>query len=171
MNTRRSFFQDVTLLSALLALVQEEGYAQDKDEKTSDFWDAYFTEASRDPSQVSRGSTDSNLIDPTKKVQLIQATDAGLRYPDAIADSELRSESDVVVTVNAGHFRPAPDDHKAIAKSKSAQIRLDWIQTRPIMNLLAPMAWAGLAAWGVSQTTGGVQVKNNAITGSKVNVH
>jgi len=153
MNTRRSFFQDVTLLSALLALVQEEGYAQDKDEKTSDFWDAYFTEASRDPSQVSRGSTDSNLIDPTKKVQLIQATDAGLRYPDAIADSELRSDSDVVVTLNAGHFRPAPDDHKAISKSKGAQVRLDWIQTRPIMNLIAPMAWAGLAAWSVDKTT------------------
>ena len=153
MNTRRSFFQDVTLLSALAALVEEEGYAQDKDEKTSDFWDAYFTEAARDPNQVSKGSTDGSLMDPTKKVQLIQATDAGLRYPDAISDSELSSDSDVVVTLNAGHFRPAPDDHKAISRSKGAQVRLDWMQTRPIMNLIAPMAWAGLAAWSVDKTT------------------
>src|ERR1039457_1919593 len=153
MNTRRSFFQDIALLSALAALAEEEGYAQAKDEKTADFWDAYFTEAARDPNQGSKGSTDGSLMDPTKKVQLIQATDAGLRYTDAISDSELRSDEDVVVTLNAGHFRPAPDDHKAISRSKGAQVRLDWMQTRSIMNLIAPMAWAGLAAWSVEKTT------------------
>jgi hypothetical protein len=102
-------------------------------------------------------------------VELIHATDSGLVYPDTIADSLLPNDSDVVVTVNPGHFRTAPDDHKAIAKSKGAQIRLDWVQTRPIMNLLKPMAWAGLAAWSVSQTTGTVTPKKNVITGAKEN--
>jgi hypothetical protein len=157
MITRRSFFQDVALLSALAALAEKEGYAQANDESMSKFWDAYFSEATRDPTApLSRGDpslTDPNksLVDPNKKAQLIHATKDGLRYPDAIADSELRSDSDVVVTVNPEHFRPAPDDHKAISKSKGCQIRLDWVQIRPIMNLIAPMAWSGLAAWSLEK--------------------
>jgi hypothetical protein len=153
MNTRRSFFQDFALLSALAAIAEQEGYAQAKDEKLSDFWDAYFTEAERDPNHISRGTTDASLMDPNKKVQLIHATDSGLIYPDSIDDKLLMPESDVVVTVNPAHFRPAPDDHKAISRSRGCQIRVDCIQTRPIMNLIAPMAWAGLAAWSMEKTT------------------
>lgn len=152
MNTRRSFFEEIAMLSVLAAMVEEEGFAETQDSKMSDFWDSYFSEATRDPNQVSRGSTDSTLIDPSKKVQLIHASDSGLRYPDTIADSELPDDSDVVLTIAPGHFRPAPDDHRAIARSKSAQVRLDCVQTRPIMNLLAPMAWSALAAWSVNKT-------------------
>src|ERR1035441_2907428 len=136
MYTRRSFFQDAALLSALAGIVEQEGYAQPKDDTVSNFWDAYFDEAERDPNQISRGSTDGGLI-----------------YPDGIDAKLLLAESDVVVTVNPSHFRPAPDDHKAIARSKNCQIRVDCVQTRPIMNLLAPMAWAGLASWSVDRTT------------------
>jgi hypothetical protein len=155
MFSRRSLFQDTALLSALAALVREEGFAQapDQSPKVADFWDAYFDEAQRDPNQVSRGSTDSSLIEPSKRVQLIQATDDGLIYPDGIDNTKLLAESEVVVTLNPAHFRPAPDDHRAISRTKGCQIRLDCIQTRPIMNLLAPMAWAGLAAWSLDKTT------------------
>jgi len=153
MNSRRSFFQDIALLSALAGIAEQEGLAQAKDEKVTDFWDAYFEEAERDPNQISRGSNDGDLMDPSKKVQLICATDAGLIYPDTIANTQLMAEGDVVVTVNPAHFRPAPDDQRAISKSKGAHIRVDCVQTRPIMNLLAPMAWAGLAAWSLKDTT------------------
>lgn len=153
MNSRRTFFQDIALLCALAGIAEQEGYAQTKDDKVSDFWDAYFDEAARDPNQISRGSADGGLMDPTRKVQLIHATDSGLVYPDTIDASQLMAEGDVVVTVNPAHFRPAPDDHKAISRSKGAHIRVDCVQTRPIMNLLAPMAWAGLAAWSVKDTT------------------
>ncbi len=154
MNTRRSFFQDAALLSALAALAEEKSFAQAaKDEKLSNFWDAYFDEAERDPNQVSRGSNDASLIDPSKRVQLIHATDSGLIYPDGIDNSQLLNESDVVINVSPAHFRPAPDDRKAISRSRGCQIRLDCVQTRPIMNLIAPMAWAGLAAWSLDKTT------------------
>jgi hypothetical protein len=154
MNSRRSFFQDAAVLSALAALIEEQGFAQQpKDEKLSNFWDAYFEEAERDPTHVSRGSNDASLMNPSKRVQLIHATDSGLIYPDGIDAKQLLAEEDVVVTLNPAHFRPAPDDHKAISRSKGCQIRLDCIQTRPIMNLLAPMAWAGLAAWSQDKTT------------------
>jgi hypothetical protein len=154
MNTRRSFFHDAALLSALAALCETEGHAQGaKDSSMSDFWDAYFEEAERDPTHVSRGSNDGSLLDPQRKVQLIHATDSGLIYPDGIDTKQLLPEEDVVLTVSPARFRPAPDDHRAISKSKGCQIRLDCVQTRPIMNLIAPMAWAGLAAWSVEKTT------------------
>jgi hypothetical protein len=154
MNTRRSFFQDAALLTALASLFESPSYAQEpQDTKMSDFWDAYFEEAERDPSHVSRGANDEALLEPERKVQIIHATDSGLIYPDGIENKQLLAEEDVVLTINPAHFRPAPDDHKAIAKSKGAQIRLDCVQTRPIMNLIAPMAWAGLAAWSAEQTT------------------
>src|SRR5580693_8551089 len=98
MSTRRSFFEEIAMLSALVALAEEQGHAQSHDSKMTNFWDSYFDEASRDPTHVARGSTDDNLIDPNKKVQLIHASDSGLRYPDTIADSELPSDSDVVLT-------------------------------------------------------------------------
>jgi hypothetical protein len=154
MSTRRSFFQDATLLTALVALARKEGYAQPDGEKVSRFWDAYFAEATRDPTQVSKGGTDGDMIDPSKKVQLIHATPTGLRYPDTIPDAELRSDAnDVVVTVNPGHFRPSPDDHTAIRKSKGCQVRLDWFQKQPLVNFIAPMAWVGLASWGSEKPT------------------
>jgi len=173
MNTRRSFFESVAALSALSALLEEEGLAQETDHKVSQFWDAYFDEATRPLTQASRGSTDQNLLDPSKKVQLIQVTDNGLRYPDTIPTSDLSTETDVAVTVNPGNFRPSPDDLRAIHKSKGSHIRMDWAQSQPIMNLFAPMMWSGLAAWSVQQTTyspgtaknaDGQTVKTNKVT-------
>jgi len=165
MNSRRSFLEEIAMLSVLAALAEEEGFSEPQDGKMSNFWDSYFDEAARDPTQVSRGSTDGSLPDSNKKVQLIHASDAGLRYPDTIPDSELPTDSDVVLTITPGHFRPAPDDHRAISKSKGAQVRLDCVQTRPIMNLLAPMAWSALAAWSVEKTNytyGKVTEKNGS---------
>jgi len=154
MNSRRSFFQNFALLSALAALPEGELLAQEAEpSKLSDFWDAYFEEAERDPNQVSRGANDQDLMEPEKKVQLIYASDSGLMYPDGIENKQLLADEDAVLTINPAHFRPAPDDHKAISKSNGCQIRLDCMQTRPIMNLIAPMAWAGLAAWSTSKVT------------------
>jgi hypothetical protein len=149
-------FSGCPLLSALASLAGDEAFAQAQaqqhDPKLANFWDAYFDEAERDPTHVSRGSNDADLLDPARRVQLIHATDSGLIYPDGIDAKQLLPDPDVVVTLNPSHFRPAADDTKAIARSKGCQIRLDCIQTRPIMNLIAPMAWAGLAAWSLDKT-------------------
>jgi hypothetical protein len=165
MNSRRDFFQDVACLAALAALVEESGDAQVKDEKVSDFWDAYFDEALGVKKEDTRKSSESPLIDPNRQVQLIYATPDGLRYPDTIGESELRSDAkDVVVTFNPGHFRPAPDDYKAIARTKSSQVRVDWFQKQPIMNFLAPMAWVGLASWSMATMKYDPQKKKDTVT-------
>src|ERR1039458_7292661 len=87
-------------------------------------------------------------MEKDKPVQFLR-----MRFVDINLIDRQMADSDVVVTVNPSHFRPAPDDHKAISRSKNCQIRVDCVQTRPIMNLLAPMAWAGLASWSVDRTT------------------
>jgi len=70
MNSRRSFFQDIALLSALAGIAEQEGLAQAKDDKVTDFWDAYFEEAERDPNQISRGSNDGDLMEQEGAVDL-----------------------------------------------------------------------------------------------------
>jgi hypothetical protein len=88
-------------------------------------------------------------LNEKKVVNFLQGTDNGLRFSGDIASKELLSpqEKDVVITVNPGRFRPSAEDHSLITKSRGSQVRVDWFQTQPIMNLVAPMAWSGLAAW------------------------
>ncbi len=159
MDSRRAFFQDITILSALAAAISGEVEAQPSERKTQEFWDAYFDEAERTDNRSSRGDTSSQL-DDKKIVNFLQATDNGLRFSGDIAPKELlkppSDEKDVVVTVNPGHFRPSTQDHSLIQKARGSQVRLDWFQKQPIMNIVAPMAWAGLAAWSperVDKTT------------------
>jgi hypothetical protein len=160
MNTRRSFFSDLTLLSALAAAASEaEGQSgnQHAAKQTQDFWDAYFEEAERTDYRTSRGDTPTAL-NQKKIVNFLQSTDNGLRFSGDIAPKELLSpqEKNVVVTVNPGHFRPSTGDHGLVSKSRGSQVRVDWFQNQPIMNLVAPMAWSGLAAWSperVDKTT------------------
>jgi hypothetical protein len=151
MDTRRSFFHDLTLLSALAAAIAGESGAQEPAaKKTQEFWDAYFDEAERTDNRPRRDAA-ATTLDPGKLPNFLQGTNQGLRYSSDIATSELMEppppEKDVVLTVTPGIFRPSTDDHSSIQKSRGSQVRVDWFQKQPIMNLVSPMAWSGLAAW------------------------
>jgi hypothetical protein len=154
-SSRRDFVQEFGALAALAAVAAKPGLGVIQDPKLSEFWDAYFAEATGTHTEESRGGqARSPLIDPERQVQLIHATPNGLQYPDKIPQSELRGDADnVVVTFNPGHFRPSPNDYRAIRRSNGSQVRVDWFQKQPIMNFLAPMAWAGLAAWSERKTS------------------
>jgi hypothetical protein len=156
MDTRRSFFYDVTILSALAAAISREAEAQEPyAKKTQEFWDAYFDEAERTDDRP-RKEAATTTLDPKKIVNFLQGTDKGLRFSSDIAPTELMAppppEKDVVVTVTPGIFRPSSDDHSSIQKSRGSQVRVDWFQKQPLMNLVAPMAWAGLAAWSPTRS-------------------
>ncbi len=151
MESRRSFFQDVAILSALAAAFAGEVEAQPAAKKTQEFWDEYFDEAERTDDRTSRGATGPTTLDPKKIANFLQGTDNGLRFSSDIANTELMAppspEKDVVVTVTPGVFRPSTDDHSRIQEARGSQVRVDWFQKQPLMNLVSPMAWAGLAAW------------------------
>jgi hypothetical protein len=151
MDTRRSFFHDLTILSALAAAISGEAEIQNPAaQKTQDFWDEYFDEAERTDDRP-RKEAPTTTLDPRKIANFLQGTDKGLRFSSDIAPTELMAppppEKDVVVTVTPGIFRPSTDDHSSIQKSRGSQVRVDWFQKQPLINLVAPMAWAGLAAW------------------------
>jgi hypothetical protein len=149
MDTRRSFFHEAALLS-VLAAIGGEIEAQPSVKKAQDFWDAYFDEAERTDDRPRRDAA-STTLDPRKITNFLQVTDNGLRFSSDIGSGELMAppppEKDVVLTVTPGIFRPSTDDHSSIQKSRGSQVRVDWFQKQPLMNLVAPMAWAGLAAW------------------------
>lgn len=73
----------------------------------------------------------------------------GLRYASAIDQSELLEypeAADVTASVNVGGFRMAGEDQQTFAKLQSAQLRIDVLQSKSLLNLLDPMAWTCLAA-------------------------
>jgi len=143
----------MALLSALAAAASEEADAQATGKATQEFWDAYFDEAERTDNRPTRQSAPTQL-NQKKIVNFLQSSDKGLRFSGDIDKTELLKpdEENVVVTVNPGHFRPNSQDHALVQKSKGSQVRLDWFQQRPLLNLVAPMAWSGLAAWSPVHT-------------------
>jgi hypothetical protein len=73
----------------------------------------------------------------------------GLRYASAIDPSELLEyppETDITASVNVGGFRMAGEDQEKFEKLQSAQLRIDVLQQKSLLNLLDPMAWTCLAA-------------------------
>ena len=151
MNTRRSFIEHAAYLAALGSLLPEEIRAQPANAKMQDFWKAYFDEAERTDDRPTREAS-LQEVDPKKRVNFVNGTDKGLRFSGDIAKTELlSSDENVVLTVNPGHFRPSSDDLGLIHKASGSHIRLDWFQKQPVMSLVAPMAWAGLAVWTVGK--------------------
>jgi hypothetical protein len=76
-------------------------------------------------------------------------TDKGLRYASAIDASELMeypADTDITASVNVGGFRMAGEDQDKFQKLQSAQLRIDVLQRKSLLNLLDPMAWTCLAA-------------------------
>ncbi len=154
MNTRRAFVQEMALLSALAAAAAEDTEAQNEAGRaTREFWDGYFDIAERTDDRATRDS--GVRVDPRKIPNFLLGTNSGLRFSSDIKVGEMLEppppERDVVITLTPGVFRPSTDDHNAIQRSRGSQVRLDWFQKQPIMNLVAPMAWAGLAAWSPSR--------------------
>jgi hypothetical protein len=153
MDTRRSFIEHAAFLSAVASLASMETHAEPSNEKMQDFWKAYFDEAERTDDRPTRDAGVQEL-DPKKKVNFIQGTDKGLRFSSDISRTELLGGDDnnVCITVNPGHFRPSTEDLALIHRASGSHIRVDWFQKQPVMNLIAPMAWAGLAVWSPQHT-------------------
>jgi hypothetical protein len=68
--------------------------------------------------------------------------------------------------VNPAHFRPSSVDHKLSQRSSGSQVRVDWFQNQPIMNLVAPMEWSGLAAWSPGHTDPTISTRKLAPKGT-----
>jgi hypothetical protein len=152
--SRRGFLEDILAAGVLTGAISSTaaGHALRDEllyaftEQTSDahdFWRGYFDSVMT----TRRGGGSGKLEAQDRKVQYLHVSPtAGVRYLNDIKPDELLDyDGDVLVSANLGQFRPSAEDRQLLQNVKSSSLRIDFIQTKPFMNVLAPMAWAALA--------------------------
>ncbi len=123
------------------------------------FWDAFGAVAdapdqphtrglSRKPAAAASGAADlSRQIDFFHYYTDPKTKATSLRFATSIEPAELLDhDGDVTASVNVNGFRMAGDDRATFDKLQSAQLRVDVLQNKPIMQYLDPMAWMSMAA-------------------------
>jgi hypothetical protein len=123
---------------------------------SKNFWSNFVAQAEAPASGVhSRGLFGSHkestgAADLNRQIDWLQYDpNQGLRYASAVDSSELLeypAETDITASVNVGGFRMANEDQQTFEKLQSAQLRIDVLQRKSLLNLLDPMAWTCLAA-------------------------
>lgn len=169
--SRRNFFKDLIFTGSLAgffaarpstaevllhALQANDDAPPPGEHDSKNFWSNFVTAAEQPSSGVhSRGLFGSHK-DSTGAADLNRQLDwlqydpqKGLRYASAIDPSELMeypADTDITASVNVGGFRMAGEDQEKFEKLQSAQLRIDVLQQKSLLNLLDPMAWTCLAA-------------------------
>jgi hypothetical protein len=141
---RRTFFDQILAAGALLELASGEALAQTKAAAPATgahdsiaFWNQFY--------DSQRGAP--KVAAPERQVRFLYHGPNGLRYTSDIPkEALLDHDGDVSVTLNLGQFRPGRKDQEAFRQLQSSSLRVDCVQTRPMMNLFAPLAWASLAS-------------------------
>lgn len=99
------------------------------------------------PGKPKTGGDRAGSIDADARVDFLHVGEKGLRYTYNIQDEELPDyPADVTVTLNVGGIRLSQDDRDRFARLQSAQLRVDVLQSKPILDVLDPMAWTALSA-------------------------
>ncbi len=172
MNTsRRDFFRDALLTTSAGALLNARPRAAEAlfsalnntddvapagEHDSKNFWSNFVMEAQTSAAGVhSRGLFSSHKettgsADVNRQIDWIHYdAEKGLRFPAAVESDELLeypAETDINASVNVGGFRMAGEDQEKFEKLQSAQLRIDVLQRKSLLNLLDPMAWTCLAA-------------------------
>jgi hypothetical protein len=155
-TSRRNFLEELLIAGIATGAFSSSSFAgHSKSSKTSlfnpqtgpdvhSFWNDFFTNV-QEPN--TRGKP--QLTDRDRKVQYLHFNEGkGLRYlGDVKADELLEYDGDVTVTATLGQFRPGTEDQQLLESVKSSSLRVDFVQTKSFMNVLAPMAWAALAVF------------------------
>jgi len=109
-----------------------------------EFWNSFFDSVG----PQKKGGPKPSLEAQDRKVQYLHYGQNGLRYLNDVKPDELLDyDGDVTVSAALGQYRPGADDHALLQNMKSSQLRVDFVQTKSFMNVLAPMAWAALAVF------------------------
>ena len=155
-TTRRNFLEELLIAGAMTGALTSSSFAGPAkpslaarfDPQTGsdahDFWNEFFTTV-QEPN--TRGNP--QLTDRDRKVQYLHFNQgSGLRYLSDVKSDELMDyDGDVTITATLGQFRPSVADQQILDSVKSSSLRVDFVQTRSFMDVLAPMAWAALAVF------------------------
>jgi len=152
-ESRRTFFEEILASGGLAALLAESAAASPQQNspdptlvKTSDFWGSFYDSVDPKKSRGQRGVKGKPAV-VGKDVRYLYFDNAGLRYTDQLRPADLLDHpGDVAVNITLGQFRPGQADGQVIRQLTSSQLRVDCVQTRSFLNLLAPAAWVAMAS-------------------------
>jgi hypothetical protein len=149
------------LAEKLLAATAVDGAAAPIGQHDSrSFWDSFGEAAETPPAAEPAGvhgrglmrkpaTASSGAADLSRQVDFFQydPKQKTLRFATSIEPTELLDhDGDVTASVNVNGFRMAGDDRETFDKLQSAQLRIDVLQGKPLMQYLDPMAWMSMAA-------------------------
>ena len=157
---RRDFVKDLVALGMLPAfapialaaseLLQQPGAAAQlarTDGAAFGFWSDFLTARSVPSPTVKAAATrgkSSTGVD--RQAFFFHYTGQGLQPAMDLPPTTLLPGGDVSVSANVVAFRPGAEDRATFERLQNAQLRLDFVQTRPIFDLIDTMAWTALAA-------------------------
>ena len=99
------------------------------------------------PDKRRTGTDRGSAADTDTRVDFLHFGEHGLRYAYSIEDEELLDyPGDVTISLNVGGFRLSKADRERFERLQSAQLRIDVLQSKPILDVLDPMAWTALSA-------------------------
>jgi hypothetical protein len=110
-----------------------------------DYWGGFFDGVDTSGSGPKKSRAADAVADPERTTQYLQYhTDSNLlRYATDIDKSELLDyDGDVLVNFQLSQFRPGTADRNV----QASQLRVDAVQTKAYMNVLAPLAWTAIAS-------------------------
>jgi len=155
-DSRRTFFEEILACGGLAALLAERAAADPQPLpdastiSTSDFWGSFYD--SVDPKKSRGRHVIGKPAVANKEVRYLFFDEGGLRYTDQLKSKDLLEHpGDVAVSIMLGQFRPGRADAQSIKQLTSSQLRVDCVQTRPFLNLLAPAAWVAMASLYTNQ--------------------
>ena len=157
---RRDFVKDLVALGMLPAfapialaaseLLQRPGAAAQlahTDGAAFGFWSDFLTARSVPSPTVKVAATrgkSSTGVD--REAFFFHYTGQGLQPAMDLPTTAMLPGGDVTVSANVVAFRPGAEDRATFERLQNAQLRLDFVQTKPIFDLIDTMAWTALAA-------------------------
>ena len=152
-ESRRTFFEEILASGGLAALLAQRATAAPQPSspdsslmQTGDFWGSFYDSVDPAKGRGLLGHQGKPAI-AGKDVRYLYYDKAGLRYTDQLKPTDLLDHpGDVSVSIMLGQFRPGSGDAQFIRQLTSSQLRVDCVQTRSFLNLLAPAAWVAMAS-------------------------
>jgi hypothetical protein len=159
--SRRNFLSDTSTVGLLALLAPNLSDAQATNSErasdditqfphvSSDFWNGFYDSVNPlSPNfgqKADSGGPQANIPDPTVMTQYLhyKVDEQKLRYATDITEDELLDhDGDVAVGISLSQYWLDATDHSG----NPTQFRVDVTQTKSYLNILAPLAWAAIAA-------------------------
>jgi hypothetical protein len=108
-----------------------------------EFWSQFVSSMQAPAGNTTR----ADAVDQTRRVDFLHNGANGLRFAYNIDDVELLDHAgDVAISINIGGCRFSKKDRETFANVQSAQLKVDVMQSRPILDILDTLAWTAIAA-------------------------